>query len=537
MSTEANRTIDDSSQIKNLLTRSVLSSVGTKVLYLITRFFLPPLILAHVSLSEYGVWATCFIVIGYMGMGTFGVANAYVRYVAVYAARRDFDAINRLVSTGFTVVSALNVFLFLGVWLLLPHIMGLLDVSTELQDLARVLVLLTMGIFLLDQSLGFFNGVLEGLQRVPTTNAIWAAGFLLESVLIAILLFSGTGIYALAWAFLARYAFGVVASAVLCWRALPQLRLRPGYVDREMLGVLYRYAGVIQISGILSIMLRSAEKVLAGLLIGVPATALYEVGEKLPMMAAWVPTGIGAGFVPASSHLAASNRHEEIRKLYLKGCRYMSILTGMIVGFLAPFAGVVITAWLGPDEKYRDAALILAFFTLPYHLNVVTMSASAVYKGMGTPARELFYPLSQLAFVVVSVAIGLYTLGSTILMINICVASSMVLSALLYMLRTNRTLGIAQVEFARSVLLPGIVPYLIAAGLAQVVTPMFPEALNNRMDAFSVLAMSGLLYGITVPALVYRVFCDWGEREFLRRQFVHAALSFLPWRKQPTPAV
>ena len=45
---------------------------------MLSRVGLPPIILSYVSLEEYGIWATCFIVISYLGMSTFGIANVYI---------------------------------------------------------------------------------------------------------------------------------------------------------------------------------------------------------------------------------------------------------------------------------------------------------------------------------------------------------------------------------------------------------------------------------------------------------------------------
>lgn len=515
-------------ELKDRLSRSVISAVGSKVLYLGSRFLLPPLILAHVTLPEYGLWATCFILIGYLGMGSFGVSHVYIRYVATYAAERDYDAISRLVSTGLVIMSVLNGLLFAGVWLLLPQVLDLLHVAPELRELARVLVLFTTAAFLLDSSLGVFNSVLEGLHRVPTTNLIWTVSFLLEGVLIFGLLQAGLGIHALLWAFVGRYLFSVAASMIACRRALPQLRIRVSHADRGMLRLFYGYGGVLQVSGLLAMVLRSAEKVLAGALIGVHATALYDVGEKLPMMAAWIPTGVGAGFLPATSHLAAQKRTDEIRKLYLKGCRYMCILTGLIVGFMAPFAQPIITGWLGPGAEYQTAALILCFFTLPYHMHVVTGPASIIYKGIGQPVRELFYPLTQLAFVAVTVTVGLLTAGATVMMINVAVSTSMVASALLYMAYTNRRLGVRQGEFVVRVLLPGLIPYGLALLLALGGQAVWPHAADDRLRALALVGVAGAIYALTTPLVLHRFCFDAGERDFLRTQIAKAVESLMP---------
>ena len=89
-----------SKALDKAVSRDVMSSITSKTLYLATRFFLPPVVLAYISLEEYGIWAVCFILIGYLGISAFGVSNVYVRYVAEYYSNGRIDKINRLLSTG-----------------------------------------------------------------------------------------------------------------------------------------------------------------------------------------------------------------------------------------------------------------------------------------------------------------------------------------------------------------------------------------------------------------------------------------------------
>ena len=97
--------------------RNTVVSTGGRLLYLLTRVGLPPLILHYVSLEEYGLWSTCFLLISYVSMGAFGVSNVYIRYVAEYSVKDQFDSINGLVSTGLVLTFIFSVFALGGIWL------------------------------------------------------------------------------------------------------------------------------------------------------------------------------------------------------------------------------------------------------------------------------------------------------------------------------------------------------------------------------------------------------------------------------------
>ena len=266
------------------LARNVASSVGAKLLYLVSRVFLPPLTLAYVSLEEYGIWATCFILIGYIGMTAFGVSNVYIRYVAQYQAEGQSERINHLVTTGVSVVSALGLTLLLALWLFLPTIIDAFSISAAARETAFVLIFATAAIFVVDLSWGAFAYVLHGLQRIYEHNLVWVTSFLLETALIVAFLLMGWGIYALLVAFAIRYVVSIAGSAWLCFRYLPDLSLRPKYFDRSVVKLFVSYGGVVQIAGFLGMLQRSIEKVIAGVFMDVRATGLFDVGQKLSLI-------------------------------------------------------------------------------------------------------------------------------------------------------------------------------------------------------------------------------------------------------------
>ncbi|MFN0085247.1 MAG: oligosaccharide flippase family protein [Blastocatellia bacterium] len=495
-------------------------NLASKVFYLATRFFLPPLTLSYVSLAEYGIWATCFILIGYLGMSAFGVSNVYVRYVAEYHARGEIEKINRLLSTGLTVVTGMCVALLAGLWFGLPLFIARLNVPGPLRGMAFTLMFVTAATFMLDLSFGAFSYVMSGLQQITEQTVVWVISFCLEAVLIVAMLMGGFGIYALLWAFVIRYLFATAAYFYLCRRALPGMSLRPRHFDRAMLRLFYGYGAVVQLSGLLGMFLYSIEKLIAGMFIGVQATGLLDVGEKLPVMASQVPASMNSVFLPAMAQMHSLEKQDEVAALYLKGARYLNMLMGAILGFLAAFASPLLMAWIGYDEKYQMAALIMSLVCLPYQMNELTGPASAYHRSTGHPRRELVYPLTQLGLVALTVSFGFAWFGQTVLVICVAVAASMVLSALVYLGYTNRYMGLSMALYARQVLLPGIAPYAVGFACAWLTRPAFAWAGTGRWQTLPVIAVSGLGYMAVTTALLYGGMSERNERERMRRQFM-----------------
>lgn len=519
--------------VKHAISRNTLALVVGRVLYLGSRVALPPVILGYVSLEEYGIWASCFIVITYLGMSAFGITNVYIRYVAEYRARNDTEAINRLVTTGVGVTTAIGLGVIVILWFALPWVVDAFRISPDLHHTAVVLMFATCVTFVLDLTLGAFGQVLVGLQRIAAQTGVWVAASCLEAMVIVVLLVAGLGLWALPVAFAVRFLVGTAAYVVLCKRALPSLAIGWRYVDRSVLPLFYGYGAIVQLAGLLGIFLYSIEKLIAGVFIGVAATALFDVGEKFAVMVSGIPSSINQVFLPAVSHLHTLEQREQTRALYLRGSRYIAMIGGLLMAYLAAFAGAVIVGWLGAAAEYRDAAFILTVFSVAFHLHVVTGPGSAIYRGTGVPARELVYPATQLVLVLVSVGAGFLLVGRTVEVIAVTVAASMVLSSFVYEAYTNRYLGVPQRAFATQVILPALVPYGIGFALAVVLQPWFAAYPADRWAAFGSLITAGVLYGLIAPLVLYRGFCDAHERAALRGQLARALGGFLPRRWSP----
>jgi O-antigen/teichoic acid export membrane protein len=507
--------------LKERLFRNFSVEFTARLYYLATRFLLTPITLTYVTLEQYGIWAACFILISYMGMSSMGIANVYIRFVAEYNAKGEQDKINRLISTGLVITTSICVALMSVLVVCLPRVLHLLKIRASLSHTASVLVLATAASFMLDLSFGVFNNTLTGLQKSAQTSMIWAITVTLEVVTAVILFRTGHGIYSLAWAFGIRYLVATILMAIFCYRAMPGLSVRWSNFDRSNLRIFFGYGSVVQISGLLCTFLYSIEKVIAGIFIGVQATALFDVGEKLPVMGSQLASSMNTVFMPALSHMNTLTWKDELVKLYLKGARYMNMMTGTLLAFMAAFAHPLLRLWIGSADKFAPAIPILMIFCLPYQTHVLTGPGSAYHRGVGHPKRELVYPLAQLAFVLLFVTVGFLTVGKTTLVIAVAVASGMVLSGLAYMTYTHRIIGVSQSLFLKKVFLPGLIPYFLAFGLAWVLPSIPTGTGSSRIWVAAGLCGRGIIYLSMVTLVFYRGLCPWGEREYLRKQALH----------------
>ena len=492
------------------------TQMGARILYMLTRLAVPPAVLSHVSLAEYGIWSVCFIVISYLGMSAFGISNVYIRQVAHFNATGGLSGVNQLLSTGLALTLPAVALLMALLWWLVPTLIETFAVAPALAETASFLILGTALVFCLDLSLGAFAYIMHGLQLIARHTAIWTFSFLVELALIMLLLHAGFGIYSLLIAFAARYALSIALSALACFRALPGLSIRPRHVRRAMVRQFTGFGAVVQLTGVLSILLNSIEKMVAGAFLGVQATGLFEIGQKLPIMGAQITSSLNTVFLPAAAHLHSSANKEALWNLYLRGSRYVSLLNGFIMGFLAAFAPYLLRVWIGDAQDLSQAAFLMALFTLPNHLHLLTGPGSAVHRGSGRPGRELRYPVFQ--GILAAAALGAAWLwnGLTLYSIGVAVAFAMGASALCYVYWTNRQLGLGQAAFWRKVLAPSLAPYGFGLALCYVVLGQLDSVALGRWELGAVLAGCAAAYSALNATAFWLLSCDETEKQTVR---------------------
>ena len=508
----------------NRLLRNVSAEAGARVLYLATRFFIPPFVLAHIGMQAYGLYGTVFILVAYFGVSAIGFSNAYVKHVAHYAAAGETARANRLLSSGFTLACVLGLAGFSGVVLLWPRVSVWMKVPATMAGDARFLTFLITGVFFVYLALSVHRDVLTGLQRIALVQKIWIASFVAETALIFGLVGSGFGLRGLGIAFLVRNSVDLGAQWWHARKRVPWLRIRPTVPDRESIRLLAGFGGIVQVNSLLAIFLGSVERVIATPLLGLGAAGLLDLGDRLPGMATSIPSAFASSVLPSAADMhagAGELREDRIRELYLSTARYMNSVSGVLFAFLCFASAPCLVFWLGKPQP--DAARLLVFFALAAQVHLLTGPGTSILKACGRPAMEFHYSIANCVALTILVPASRLLLGHwEVAGIAGAVTLSTVLSASWFIAQANRALGVRALRFAREVLLPGLLPYAVAA---LCIGPFASLAsAGNRLHTALTLAPLGSFYLLASAGLLLRLAATAQEQAAVRTTFARFRL-------------
>jgi O-antigen/teichoic acid export membrane protein len=494
--------------------RNVMTTIVARVVNMARGVCVVPFLLAHIGLEAYGIWTTIFILVTYVGLTTMGVSNVYIKYVAEFTAKREYDKANALLSTGLAVTIPLCAAVFLcfligwnwfSPWLHLPQ--------SHASD-GKEAVLIVLGVFLSSIAFNAFGDMLTGTQQIASTQVFLTIGIVIEFALIVWLVSAGRGIRGLAEAYLAR----VVINDGLTWwwahRTIKWLRLSPRLVRRESLKYVVHFGGLVQLQSMLAIVQASADR-LAGLtLIGAWAAGILDVAKKWPTSLSSIPTAFFAALLPAASHVdAASERSAwlgNLQKLYLSAARHSNLCTAAFSSAMALWAPPIVHVWLGSALPMRDALVpLFVLFSISMQFHMLTGPGTSIFRGMGRVYEEFNYSVPNLVLLAIALPLSRWISGAwTPLGIGVAVAGSTALSACWLMGRVLYVLDLKLARFFRVVIAPGFVCYALA-GLLAWPTARLVATLNNRWQGAGVLLAAGIVYLAALAVVLHRwVFTD-----------------------------
>jgi O-antigen/teichoic acid export membrane protein len=495
-------------EVNRHFSRNVFATILARVVNMLRGVVLVPFVLYHLGLEAYGIWTTIFILVSYVGVTTLGLSNVYIKYVAEFHARREYDKANSLLSTGLAITIPLCsaiflVFLFAwkwyAPWLHLPQ--------AHAVD-GKEAVLIVLGVFLSAIALNGFGDVLAGSQQIAATQWFLILGILVEFAAILWLVGAGRGIRGLAEAYLIRT---VVADGLTIWWArkkLKWLRISPRLVRRDSIRYVLHFGGVVQFQSMLSIFLASVERVVALSVIGAAAAGLLDVAKKWSTSFSTVPMAFFAALLPAASHVDAaspeSDRMHNLRTLYLSSSRYANLCTSAFVALFSFLAAPVLHVWLGAEFPAGQRVIALfVIFNLAMQFHMLTGPGTSMFRGMGRVYEEFTYSIPNLILLGLTLPAARWIEGGwTPYGIGVAVAVATIISACALMGRVLFVLHLPLTRFLRVVIVPGLAPYLIAGALAWPVAQLV--AVVNRWQGAAVLLVAGIFYTAGAVAVLNR---------------------------------
>ncbi len=354
-------------------------------------FFLTAYILEAVGQKQFGVYVLLETVVACLALlDLAGVEGAFVKFIAEYHAKKDYDRVRQVINLGFSYYLVFQLALSAAILAFEKPLLRIFRFEEAVTAEIHILMVGFLVISIIRGSFRVFRSTLLGLQRMDITTLI--------DLITTVPNIAGTVVFlALGWGLKGLVINGVLVALLtvgiqigFVYKLLPGLRFKPFSFEREIVRKAVGYGVKIQVARFAEIINAQVDKILLGVLLLVDSQIMvgfYELGAKPARVIRDLPSQLLPAITPAASQLDALEDALSLQKLYYRGSKYLAMVTLPLIFFTVTNASALVRLWLG--EGYGLVAYALQVLSLGYLAYLLVGMGRLVARGMGVPQFEM----------------------------------------------------------------------------------------------------------------------------------------------------
>ncbi|MGN0990325.1 MAG: oligosaccharide flippase family protein [Candidatus Ventricola sp.] len=343
----------------------VLLSYFNLGLSCVIPLFYTPIMLNILGQAEYGLYSLSNSVTSYLGLLSFGMGSAIMRYATKCRINNQTEEVCGLMGL-FTLIYGFLSLLICAVGAVLVvkadafFAKGLSYNELEKLKCLMVIMIAHMAISI---PISMYSSIVSAYERFIFAN-IWSLfGTVLGPVLNLIILFAG---YASVGMAVGGFAFQVVNGIIQYTYCKRKLNLYPSFKNMPVhfLKEIWKLSAFVFLSSIADMLYWATDKVIIGATIGAAAVAVYNVGGTFTAMLQNMAHSISSVFTPKAMMIAQKSVDtKEISELLIRVGRIQYYVVSLILSGYIVFGQRFIGLWAGAG--YEDAYYVALLTMIP----------------------------------------------------------------------------------------------------------------------------------------------------------------------------
>lgn len=339
--------------------KNTLFGVAGNLVHMLARFVVVPVVIRHLGLDGYGIWAVLMTITAYMTLGGAGVKSAFQKYVAEATGNGDFERASRLLSTGTAAVLLLSVIVLIPVAIFSHWIAIAVGVPhTFLEPASRSIQCLALTGIVANVS-QTYQSILMGAHRIDLREKLNVVLDLFNTVATIGLLYLGFGLLAMCVVFCIYEIAAGILWYVFSRRVLPEIRVKSGFVSRSVVKELIRFGGSYQLVSMFELLYAAILPVAVLRFFGANAAGVIALAARLVSFATLVQGSYLQAILSGGSLVYASGSTEETNAFIVKAFKAMAVLSILPLAFIALYGTKIAFVWTGKTDPLLEGAVCL----------------------------------------------------------------------------------------------------------------------------------------------------------------------------------
>ncbi|HUY12646.1 MAG TPA: hypothetical protein VMX16_03310 [Terriglobia bacterium] len=363
-----------------------------------------PVVIYHLGLGGYGIWAIIMATASYMRFGSAGIKSAFQKYVAEATGTGDFETANGLLSTGSICMLALSLAGLVPLALYSRKLAQVSGVPPEFLKAAAGSITLLAIIMVVANFGAVFDAIVMGGHRIDLTRTFYIVSSVGEAAAIIGLLHFGYGLFAMAATIAGSELVYVVCCFLASRRVVPEICISTRYFTSTAFRELIRFAGSYQLVSILELLYGMLLPVIMLKYFGAEIAGVYALVSRLVTASLMGQDALILPLLSGGTLVFASGSAERIRRFFKKSFKVTLAVSLLPLTFLAAFGTLLILAWA--SQKGPEFRIAIWLICLAGLFQSISRLQLILYRASGNALHDSIRQAWRLGVLVVLAALG-----------------------------------------------------------------------------------------------------------------------------------
>jgi O-antigen/teichoic acid export membrane protein len=310
-----------------------------------TSFFLIPAILAHLGEKRFGMWMLVSSLVGYLGLLRLGIGTGVLRYVPLFHGKGAKAKVDTVVSTGMAFYTGVGVLILVLSWFSADFIAGFFQGGGQL----AVLIRLTGLAAALECPSLIFDVAVKGYEGFVYTNLITIFGTIIRAGALFACIFLDYGLVAMGGVLVMDAFVMLLARGITFRKYCKGIKVGTRETSLAVLKLLVLYGLIIMVESGGTLLTYESPKQIVGKVVSLEALGLFSIAAVLVRYYFRFILASTQVFMPRFSYLFGQNDDEEIRRLFFRGTKYVTIIAGAGALLLWSVGASFLKLWVKTD--------------------------------------------------------------------------------------------------------------------------------------------------------------------------------------------
>lgn len=368
-----------------------------------TRLVTVPLVIYHLGLGGYGIWAIIMATAAYMRFGSAGIKSAFQKYVAEATGTGDFDTANRLLSTGSISMLVLSVAAVIPVAIFSEKLAKVSGVPPEFVSSAAASITVLAAAYAISNFGAAFEAIVNGGHRIDITRKYSTVLSICEAIAIIAVLHFGYGLLAMTVVMGTSELIYIGGCYFASHRIVPQMHVRLAHFTKSAFPELIRFAGSYQLVNVLELLYGAILPIVFLKFFGADMAGVFAIASRVVQSSLIAQDALVLPILSGGTMVFVSGSAERVGLFLAKAFKVTLASALPPLAFVSAFGTIMVLAWTGQTgPSFRIAICVTALAGL---LRAISLLQLILYRASG---RALLDNIRQVLRIVVILIVAFF---------------------------------------------------------------------------------------------------------------------------------